>query len=157
MTDEYEVWTAFLRAHEQRQNLYDISGEFGYFEYDQSIFEYPVSDGLRSLLVRAKQLSDEFEQYEREIDEFYQEAAWAYAAAAFGLHRGDQIRVTQDGKPVIIYCDLVYANSPEREAFEVTGRIGKKDGSAGKRMTCVFLARKDWEIVGRAPRDDRAV
>jgi len=148
---ETEAWNAFLQARSQRDNLLTISHEFGSIECDNSVFDYPVSVGLHSLLIRAKELSDEFEKFQSEIDEFYQAAAWHYMAVAFDLRRGDQVQVTREGKTEILYCDSLWCEYADRAEFLVSGRIARKDGSEGKRPGFCHLAVEDWKIVGRSP------
>jgi hypothetical protein len=153
-TNEQEavLWSAYLRAKEQREVVYSVSSRFYHLEDDDDIPVGPgVAECLRSLLRRGKELRVEYEQFRDEIDAAAQTAAWAYAGYVADLHYGDQIEASSYRGRVVFHCQQAMSDDSDPDDFRVSGSVARKDGSPGTRsygMVNVFS--DDWKLKGRA-------
>ena len=146
---EYREWEVLLKAFDDHSALSDISlavqSLHDHMEGPDSVIESPISDGLRALITRTKELSDDFERYESEIEASYQGAAWRYAATGYGIHAGDRIEFTDwRGQLVVGSAHQLWLS--ERTVGELALRVLllRKDGSVGKKIDHITLSQGKW-------------
>lgn len=154
----HRLWDSLTTATRKQYNVSELSlqvqilaerVEIGDFEFEQ-----PMSDELKALIQRAKHLAEEFTAHEQEIENGYQDAAWAFAAAAFDIKKGDYIQHTNwKGEPQSLSADDLHLScsvfgerisSCEVGDLYVNGRIVKKDGTPGKKTDGIHLRKETW-------------
>jgi hypothetical protein len=156
--ESYQAWEALLKAYDDHCALSDISfavrSLHGHMEGTDAAIESPISDGLQALIARTKELSDDFERYEVEIESSYQGAAWGFAAIGYGIHAGERIEFTDwRGRVVVGSAHELWVR--ERTAGELTLRVLllRKDGSVGKKDGHMQLAHDGWRNLDSDKRD----
>ena len=148
--EKYQLWDALLKAYSDQNALEEISFSVQSLHSCMSgadgQIESPISEGLRSLFARTKELSDAFQTYEEEIELSYQNVAWQYALIGYGIRKGDRIEFKDWRGPMAVgAADKIILR--ERTMGELTLRVLllKKDGKIGKRESFIQLAHEKWE------------
>jgi hypothetical protein len=153
--ENHELWDALLKAYDEHCALSNISFEVsqlhGLMEGPDARIEHPISEGLRALIGRTKELADAFQNYEREIEELYQDEAWRYAAAAYGIRKGNRIEFDHRGQRFV--GEAVELSVRERLMGELSLHVLllKNDGKTGKRDGYIQVAHDKWRNLDSEP------
>lgn len=147
--EKNHLWQALLKAHDDQAALLEISYEVGRLrscvEGPEAQIEHPISEGLRALIARTKELSDGFQGYEQEIEGFYQEAAWRYVKEVHGISKGDRIEFTEwQGQTVVGSANELHLHEAPKRDLVLHVLLMKKDGKVGKRDGHIWLAEGKW-------------
>ena len=143
------LWDALLNAKRDHKNLGLLAGDLDCLSgrFDRYVeLVLPLSVELQSLLVRVKDLTDEWSEHLCEIDESLQGVAWQFASHAFGLHRGDCVRYGIR----ILSTDHLFVTDEAVGSLGLRGRILTKRGVPGRREVEFALLQKPWSIVEAA-------
>jgi len=158
--DMNQLWAAVIEANRNHHNLEEISFEIGRLgdrlqEHNDLNFDAPLSSELVSLLTRATSLFDDFTQHQGEIDDLFQNAAWAFSTAKWDLRRGDRIEYTNWKKvKQVLYADVLHLRECDAGDLILQGRIIKKDDSPGKKHDHIQLIHQEWTNLSKQERQN---
>jgi regulator of protease activity HflC (stomatin/prohibitin superfamily) len=148
--EAYRQWEELLKAYDDHCSLSDISYAVKHLhslmEGPDKEIQSPISAGLRDLIGRTRELSDAFENYEEEIENSYQDAAWRYSATGYGIHIGNRIEFT-DWRGRVVIGSARQMRLRERSIGELTLEVLllRKDGSVGKKQEYIQVAQGKWK------------
>ena len=141
------LWDVYLKARRDNQNIFMMGSYLdclcGRFDGYEDELVLPVSEDLRILIRRAKELTDDW--YEKQVltDQSLQEVAWRFATHAFDLHRGDLVRREER----ILSTDHLFAVDETVGNLGLRGRILTRSGLPGRRELEFSLLHKTWNKV----------
>ncbi len=141
------LWDVFLKARRDNKNIF-LMGSYldclcGRFDGYEDELVLPVSEDLRVLIRRAKELTDDWYEQQVLTDQSLQEVAWQFATHAYGLHHGDLVRHEER----IISTEHFFAVDETVGNLGLRGRILTKSGKPGRRELEFSLLHKTWSRI----------